>query len=130
MLERFLDQLCADLEFNAVPSRDETGKFPLRLNDSLTIFIEPLDPGFYFSARLSTCPSRKLEELFTHLMQANFLGQGTGGACIGLSEDEKFLTLSHHLSYDMNYTDFKQRLEDFANFVDYWKTEINVYAVE
>ena len=57
-------------------------------------------------------------------MKANFLGQGTGGAVIGMDPEENLLTLSLLLPYDMNYKMFREALEDFANFLDYWKTEL------
>ena len=57
-------------------------------------------------------------------MKANFLGQGTGDATIGLDENENFLTLSLVLPYDMNYKMFKDALEDFVNYLDYWKEEL------
>jgi len=57
-------------------------------------------------------------------MKANFLGQGTGGAVIGLDAEEKFLTLSLALPYDMNYRSFKGAVEDFANYVDYWREDL------
>ncbi len=58
------------------------------------------------------------------LMKANFLGQGTGGGALGLKEDESSLTLSLSLPYEMNYKVFKDSLEEFANFIDYWKKEL------
>ena len=56
-------------------------------------------------------------------MKANFLGQGTGGATIGLKEDESFLTLSLSLPYEMNYRAFKDAVEEFVNYLEYWKSE-------
>jgi hypothetical protein len=34
------------------------------------------------------------------------------------------LTLSHVIPYDMNYKSFKELIEDFANYLDYWRGEL------
>ena len=74
-----------------------------------------------------TCPLNKREEVFMYLMKANLLGQGTGGSIIGLDRDEKFLTLCLVLPYDMKYKVFKDALEDFTNYLDFWKNELSCY---
>ena len=63
-------------------------------------------------------------------MKANFLGQGTGGARIGVDPDDKFLTLSHGFPYEMNYQLFKESIEDFVNYVVYWREEIAKFEQE
>ena len=60
-------------------------------------------------------------------MRANFLGQGTGGARIGLDPNEKFLTLSCGFPYEMKYQDFKEKIEDFANYLLCWRAEIEKF---
>ena len=57
-------------------------------------------------------------------MKANYLGQATGSSRIGLSSDEKFLTLSLGMPYEMNYRIFREIVEDFVNFVLYWREEV------
>jgi hypothetical protein len=125
LLESFIATLVQDLELGSMPAKEEKETFTLRLNDAMTIQIRQRDPGVFFWARIGECPRQKREELFMYLMKANFLGQGTGGATIGLDEHEKFLTLSFVLPYDMNYKTFKDALEDFANYLDYWREELN-----
>jgi Tir chaperone family protein CesT len=124
MLKQYLDQLMADLELSPPLPKDELGHFLLRLNEDLTIQIKELDPGVFFCSQIAPCPLKQREELFTLLMQANFLGQGTGGGVLSLDGEEKFLTLSLALPYDMNYKAFKDGIGDFANYVDYWKDEV------
>lgn len=58
------------------------------------------------------------------LMKANFLGQGTLGGAIGIDDEEKFLTLSLTLPYDVNQRTFKEAVEDFANILDFWRDEV------
>ncbi len=126
MLERLLEQLTDEMGLPTPPENE--AKMRTLPIGGLAISIRQLETGVYFFAKISAPPATKKEELLTELMKANFLGQGTGGACIGLSEDESSLTLSHALPYEMNYKTFKEALEDFANFLDYWKKETAKFA--
>lgn len=124
MLEQLLTQLSQELEFPAVPTKDDQQMFHVPINPSMNISMKELDPGIFLYSPIGPCPPQKREELFILLMKANFLGQGTGGGTIGMDPEEKFLTLSLALPYDMNYKAFKGIVEDFANFVDYWREEL------
>jgi len=130
MLERYLKELSEDLSLPTLYNRDTENLYHIHLNPSSEILAKELENGgaFFFS-KIAPCPSgppTKREDLFIHLMKANLLGQGTGGSTIGLSSDENYLTLSLALPYDMTYKGFRDSLEDFANYTDYWKTEINI----
>jgi hypothetical protein len=129
ILKTLLEQLCEELGLGAVPPADEL-KFHHFKISSYEISMKDLDPGFYFSANIGPLPKKKKEDFLMLLMKANFLGQGTGGATLGLKEDESFLTLSLSLPYEMNYNAFKDSLEDFANFVEYWKKETVRFEAE
>lgn len=124
MLDTLLQTLCQDLEIARPLEPSKEGVYPLSLSSELQIDIRLADPGLSLQARLTPLPENNLEDLVTYLMRANFLGQGTGDGIISLTHDEKFLTLSHALLYDINYREFKAALEDFANYVDFWKAEI------
>lgn len=116
-------QLSQDLEIDpqSVMTQEE-GTFLLPIGDALKIKIKDLNPGVYLFSRICPCPKEKLEEFFIYLMKANLFGQGTFGSVIGL--EEEYLTLSSALPYDMNYRDFKETVEDFANTIDFWKEEV------
>jgi hypothetical protein len=124
LLEQLLKTLVEELELEEIPKKEEGNVYLLPLNPQLSVTLQQLDPGLSFWARIGPCPIVKREELFILLMKANFLGQGTGGASIGLDENENFLTLSSVLPYDMNYKMFKDALEDFTNYLDYWREEL------
>lgn len=124
VLEQWLTQLVQDLEFPPLSPKDKEGRYQISLTPQLTIFVKELNPGIFFEAVIGALPKEKREELFIFLMKANLLGQGTGGAVLSLDAEEKFLTLSLSLPYDMNYKSFKENLEEFANFMDYWKEEL------
>lgn len=123
MLDILLQTLAEELELDEVPKMHE-GAYPVSLNPETQIVMRQQDPGISFWAQIGSCPAVKREDLFMWLMKANFLGQGTGGAVIALDENENFLTLSSILPYDMNYKMFKEALEDFTNYLDYWKEEL------
>lgn len=123
LLESFVKTLSEDLELE--PSeKDAQGSFTLVLNEEQTFVLRELAGEFLFRARVAPLPVEKQEEGCTHVMRGNFLGQGTGRAILGLDEDEKFLTLSLSLPYDMDYKTFKLTLEEFANYLAYWQQEL------
>jgi hypothetical protein len=129
MLKNLLQQLYQDLGLGAIPSPDEQKMHHLKIS-SLDISMTDLDPGFYFSSNIGPLPKKKKEDFLMLLMKANFLGQGTGGAALGLKDDESSLTLSLSLPYEMNYKTFKDSLEEFVNFIDYWKKELIKHETE
>jgi len=124
LLEQFLKTIVQDLEMEEIPQKEAGNVYQLQLNPQMTVTLQELDPGLSLWSRIGPCPAAKREELFIFLMKANFLGQGTGGSSIALDENENFLTLSSVLPYDMNYKMFKDSLEDFANYLDYWREEL------
>ncbi len=129
ILKNLLQQLYQDLGLGAVPPPDEQKIHQLKIS-SFDISMTDLDPGFYFSSNIGPLPKKKKEDFLMLLMKANFLGQGTGGGALGLKEDESSLTLSLSLPYEMNYKAFKDSLEDFTNFVEYWKKETVRFEAE
>lgn len=121
-----IEKLCKSLNL-AIPIKDKDKSYTIKINEELEIKIWDLQPGFYFHSIIIECPKENKEDLFTYLMKANLLGQGTGRSRIGLDKEEKFLTLSHHIAYEIIYTEFKERLEDFANYILYWRKEIEQF---
>lgn len=128
MLRRFLEQLCKELAID-FPKPDEQKKYPLRLGKEI-IALKDLDPGVALHGQIGPCPLKRREELFIYLMQANLLGQGTGGARIGIDQNEKVLTLSLGLPYEMNYQIFRETVEDFVNYLIYWRGEVSKFENE
>lgn len=129
MLPKLIEQLYQDLELGTVPTLDEQRFYPVKIGP-IALGVKGLEPGYYFFSNIGPLPTKKREEFLTHAMKANFLGQGTGGASLGLQEDESSLTLSLSLPYEMNYNSFKDSLEEFVNFVDYWKKELVKHEIE
>jgi len=117
-------------ELSIAPPKEDRMPCVLGINASLAVTVRDLNPGFSLVSPITDCPNRKREDLFIYLMRANFLGQGTGGARIGLDADEKVLTLSIGFPYEMNYQHFKESVEDFVNYIVYWRDEIAKFEQE
>lgn len=121
MLETYIPQLFKELGLQQ-PSFEKDGSVQVAITSYLIEMVR-LDPGVRFSAKIAPVPTKEKEEFLLKLMQANFLGQGTGGGALGMKEDESFLTLSLSLPYEMNYMAFKDAMQEFVNYLEYWKTE-------
>jgi len=123
-VQSFLETFCSEFSISPVPKLNAQKCFVLPFAKRLEIFLMDLQPGVSFWADLMLCPQKNKEELFSYLMRANLLGQGTGGSRIGLDEREKSLTLSLGIPYEINYKAFKENLEEFVNHLLYWRDEI------
>lgn len=127
MLQVLISEVCAELGIEPVPKMNEKNFVSFHLGN-IEVEIRDFKPGFSFFSKITPCSEKKREELFLTLMKANYLGQQTGKQRIGLSFDEKFLTLSLSLPYEVNYRTFRECLEDFINFVLYWRENIEKLA--
>ena len=123
MIEQLIKELSEDLGIIAPSEKNENGYFPLELSDSMTISIKENSPGLLLQAEIALIPPQTRESLLEYFSEANFLGQGTGQHVIGIDPEEKFLTLSHSIPYDVDYQKFKEILEDFANHLNHWQKE-------
>ena len=130
MLERYLKILCEELSISKVPEMGPDRVVSFQFNETLLTKFQDLSPGISIQAEIFPCPEDKKEDLFIWMMRANLLGQGAGGCRIGLSSDEKTLTLSLGLPYEMDYKSFKLRYENFVNYVFYFRNEIEKYVRE
>jgi hypothetical protein len=104
--------------------KDKKGFFIFRLNEEIEIKIQDLHPGVELYSEVGECPPRGREDLFMYFMGANLLGQGTGGARLGMTQNEKILTLSVSLPYEIKYDHLKEVLESFANHLISWRNEL------
>lgn len=127
MLELVLHDLEKHLGLKAI--KDEKGllgPFLLQINEQFDVWVKELNTGVVLKSVISPLfIHTDKESLFIYLMKANFIGQGTGGGIIALDPDEKFLTLSLIIPYEVNYRIFRDKLEDFVNYLEFWKSELN-----
>ncbi len=131
-VEQLLDTLVTHL--NLSPSaleKDSSGYYKVSLNANTAVTLNSQDDHIFLSTKIGPLPKLQNKELlFIYLMQANLIGQGTGGAAIGIDPSEKFFTMSSSLKGDVNFKVFKEGLEDLINYTDYWREEINRFANE
>src|SRR3990167_545883 len=130
MLESFLQTLCSELSLSNFRIEERGKRFSLPFTEEIEVILSDLKPGVAMSAILRPCPQKRKEDLFIYLMRANLLGQGTGGSRIGLDAQEKNLTLSLGLPYEMDYPAFKERFEEFVNHMIYWRKVLVVFEGE
>ena len=128
MLRDLLKELCHELEIK-MPKANEKGFF-FAVNKEVEVAVRDLEPGVAMQANICPCPKKRREEFFIYVMRANLLGQGTGGSRIGIDADEKFLTLSIGLPYELNYKMFRETFEDFVNYLIYWRDIVTKFERE
>jgi hypothetical protein len=118
MLEKHLAQLFEEMNLGQIPTFEKerttqivVGTYPIQ--------ILKLESSAHFSAAIAPLPTKDPEDLLLKVM--------TAGGVLGLKEDESSLTLSLSLPYEMNYKAFKDAIEEFVNYIEYWKTEVAQY---
>ncbi|MCI5052810.1 MAG: type III secretion system chaperone [Simkaniaceae bacterium] len=130
ILEEHLSRLSEEMNNETLFAKEKEKDFKLFIDDETIVHLHYLQPELLMNARLRHLPKKNLEAFFIYLMQANYLGQGTGRSVIGLEPSEKFLTLSHLIPYEMNYTLFKDAIESYLNHLTFWQSEIDRYIRE
>ena len=120
-LEHLLIKLKEDLELDTIPQKNPEGKFVLSFIPSQEISLSEANKEIVLRAKVGEFPLTKQEEFALFTMKGNFLGQGTGISVLGLDENEKILTLSCVLPYELDYSHFKASLEEFSNYLGYWQ---------
>ena len=130
-IEQLIENLSSELKLKLIPKKDEKGLYQLKIGFSPQISIEELELGVFFQAPILPISQKvNKEDLFIYLMKANLLGQGTGGSVIGIDSSEQFFTLTLILPFEINYRIFHESLEDYLNYIDYWKEEITTFMKE
>lgn len=124
-LDRLVENLASELKLGAIPQKDKKGLYQVKIGGSPTVSLKALESGVFMTAQILPVPKEgNKEALYIYLMKANLLHQGTGHGAIGIDPSEKFFTLSYTLPFEVNYRSFHETLEDFLNYIDYWKEEV------
>ncbi len=124
-LEKALEILSKELQLVAIPQKNKEGIYHLKLFEDAEVHISELNPGAYFFSKIGPLSQENRKEvLYIYLMKANLMGQGTGGAAIGIDSNETYLTLGQGIPFEFNYSVFKESLEDFVNYLVFWQAEI------
>jgi hypothetical protein len=124
MSHPYIEQLSKDLILSHHSLREGEGKHVLQLGNDLTASITLREGDFFLQGMLGACPASNAEEFLCTLMHANLFGQGTHGAVIGMSDSGNMLTFSQALPAPPNYPQFKEKLEDFINYLELWQGKV------
>lgn len=128
MLEELIHNLLIDISLDVKPSKLDPLTYLIDLAPDLSVTIKATDPGYYLQIGLDRVPEYETETLFITLMEANLLAQGTGGGILGISSDGNMFVLSKKILHDLNYQEFKEKMEEFVNYVDFWRMEIQSHV--
>lgn len=125
MLESHLKQLQKELELDEPFISQAPGTWVVPLDEGLEVVVTARQPqGFSLESELGELPKEDQESFLDNVMLSNLFGQGTDGAILGLDEKEKNITIAFHSDEDVDYTRFRDILEDFISSVDVWRDEI------
>ena len=128
LMKQFADEI--DVDSKALQP-NKKGIYTIPIDEDLQISLSELEPaGVRFHIVLCPLPQEKKEAFYLHALLGNLFGQGTYGMTLGARSDGKDLTLSCNLDYNMSYKEFKEKLEDFMNAVDFWREEAESFGKE
>lgn len=130
MLEELIYNLLKEIELIAKPTKIDPNTYQVELSSDLSIIIKRIDPGYYFQTAICEVPELEAEMLFISLMEANLFGHGTGGGVLGISLDGHTFLFSKKILQDITYQVFREKIEEFVNYVEFWRMEIANYGSE
>ncbi len=125
MLKHLITELCNQFQLPVNLEPNPEGYYEVSVNESTHLLFKELDPGFTCRSVLAPVPQKPTEDLFILLMKANFLGQGTKGSVIAIDDALQNFLFTLSVPEEVNYRLFKERLEEFINYLEYWKKRIH-----
>ena len=129
MINRFIEQLGKDVDIPVPTHAGNDGCFHLDFDPNLHIrACEYNGQSIGLQCLIAPLPQEKKEEFFLRCMEANLLGNETGGACLGVDNQEAHVVLSLTLSSCGSYKEFRDAVEDFLNYADAWRQETLVFS--
>jgi hypothetical protein len=115
--------LCDELGF-AWSEEGERSLLRITVPPSIEIEVELGERGGEMRVLLAPLPEEGREVVLSHLMQANYLGQGTGGGVLGIAEESGTITFSRRLQRDIGSKELQERIEEFVNYAEYWREQL------
>jgi Tir chaperone protein (CesT). len=102
---------------------DDSGNCQLVFDGDLVVELQAPGDGFIsLVATVCPVPADGREALFTDLLEANLLGQGTGGATLALDTALDEVVLCQRLeTAQLDNEGFEGALETFINHLEFWK---------
>ena len=125
MLKHLITELCQQFQLPMNLEINPQGYYEVSVNDTTNLLFKELNPGFSCRSILAPVPQKPTEDLFILLMKANFLGQGTKGSCIAIDDSVQNFLFTLSVPEEINYRLFKEKLEEFINYLEYWRKRIH-----
>lgn len=122
-VEQYLDKLSNDLQIDPLFEKIEKKLYTLPFDDRMIKLVET-EQGFILSGEVGILPEEEDFSMVLYLLSANYLGQGTGQSALGLKPDGHTITITMDIRSDMSYAEFKEAVEEYVNYFDYWREEI------
>ncbi len=120
-LEQYLKRLSSDLRYPELYTLVAPKHYKLHVPDIEPIEIFETDESIEMISIVGRLIDQIDEEkFFSYIMQANYLGQGTGHSALGIHPDQRSITLSCLLFFDVDYHYFKEKIEEVVNYTDYF----------
>ena len=111
---------------------DETAHCALAIDDKLVVNLEAdaaCDRAVLYS--WLGVPAGEAADVYSQLLQANYLGQGTGGATLGLQAETGGIVLSQPIELEhLDLPRFNAALEAFVNQTERWSERLAQPAPE
>ncbi len=129
MLERLLEQLRHDLGIEEPLLPKDDGAYVVDFDPDLYISLsENADQSVRLFCKLAPLPKENREEFLRTCMVGNLLGRETGGASLGVDDQEDQVCLAKTLEAEVSYREFRDALEEFVNHADAWRKETLVFT--
>lgn len=125
VLSDHLEQFVKSFALTSYKPLAEQDEYLLDLRDDTKLYIKELEDGYALRSNIIETPKENLENLYSYLMNANLLGQGTGGAEIAIADET--LILQSCIDADIDAKQFEDAIESFWNYLDYWKEEVHSF---
>ena len=130
-LAELMKELASELGLGEI-ELEEDGGGQITIDDDLAIDLEAAEDGFGFviSATVGTIPDEEREAVFAELLEANLLGQGTGGASLALDSTLNEIVLCRSIPQDdLRFEVFDQELVTFVEALRWWRERLESGAL-
>lgn len=126
MFKEHIQRLLKELSIEGgEPLPQELSSYTLDI-DGVRVNMTDTPPGIEYTATLGYLPDENVEEKLILLLRGNFLGQATRRAYLGLDESGKQVLATMSIPTVRSYKEFQDMLEDFANVVNFWKSQVTL----
>ena len=123
-LEEYVKNIHEELGISEKFISDSSGTYVISIDEDTKISVlDNKDLGYYIYADILKLSEGDKETFYVSAMRGNLFGEGTGEAVLGLDAKGETLVLSQLLPSDIDYRNFEYAIEDFCNWIEFWRDE-------